>query len=110
MAKRRIPKKIIRVVKDYAKRLADEERLRVEKVVIYGSYARGKARRWSDIDVCIISPRFKNPFEAIGFLLTRRTKKEVMAGLEPIGFTKKDFREGSSLIEEIKRTGVEIKK
>jgi hypothetical protein len=31
-----------------------------------------------------------------------------MAGLEPIGFTEKDFREGSSLIEEIKKTGVEI--
>ncbi len=30
------------------------------------------------------------------------------ASLEPIGFSKKIFREGSSLIKEIKETGVEI--
>jgi len=31
-----------------------------------------------------------------------------MAGLEPVGFSAKSFREGSSLIKEIKETGVEI--
>ena len=67
-----------------------------------------KFLRWSDIDVCVVSPRFKDEFEAIQFLLARRNKREVMAGLEPIGFSAKSFREGSSLIKEIKKTRVEI--
>jgi len=32
-----------------------------------------------------------------------------MIGLEPIGFSGKDFKEGSSLIQEIKKTGVAVK-
>ena len=108
MAKKGIPKKIIKTVENYTQRLSDEEKLSIERVIIYGSYAKGKTHKWSDIDVCIISPKFKDSFEAIEFLLHKRNKKEVLIGLEPIGFTKRDFREGSSLIEEIKKTGVEI--
>ena len=108
MAKKIIPKKIIKAVENYTQRLSDKEKLPIEKVIIYGSYAKGKAHKWSDVDVCIISSKFRDPFEAIGFLLTKRNKKEVLVGLEPVGFTKKDFREGSSLIEEIKKTGIEM--
>jgi len=40
--------------------------------------------------------------------LQKRNDEEVAAGLEPIGFTRKDFDEGGILIEEIKKTGVEL--
>lgn len=109
MAKRRISKKIIRLIKDYTCRLKEKKKLPIKKVIIFGSYAKGRAGKWSDIDVCIISPRFKDPFAAIEFLLKQRERKEVIAGLEPVGFSGKDFREGSSLIQEIKKTGVEVK-
>ena len=106
MAKKRIPKKIIKIVQGYAKRLSDQEKLPIDKVIIFGSTAKGKTHKWSDVDVCIISPRFKDEFKALQFLWTRRSRQEVMAGLEPVGFSSKDFQEGSSLIQEIKRTGV----
>lgn len=108
MVKKRIPVKIKEVAQDYVERLVMEDNLKVDKIIIFGSHAKGKTHKWSDIDVCIISPRFKDEFEALQFLWTRRNKKEVMAGLEPVGFSKKVFREGSSLIREIERTGVEI--
>jgi len=108
MAKKRIPKKIIKTVENYTQRLSDEKKIPIEKVIIYGSYAKGKAHKWSDVDICIISSKFRDPFEAIEFLLAKRNKKEVLIGLEPVGFTKKDFKEGSSLIEEIKKMGVEV--
>ena len=108
MAKKRIPEKIKNITCDYVERVMEEENLKVNKVMIFGSHAKGKTHKWSDIDVCVVSPRFKDEFEALQFLWTRRNKREVMAGLEPIGFSAKSFREGSSLIKEIKETGVEI--
>ena len=108
MAKKTIPLKIKKLVKNYTHRLSDEEGLPIQKVIIYGSQAKGTAQKWSDIDVCLISPKFKKPLEVISFLFQKRNHQEVMAGLEPIGFTKKDFKEGGMLIDEIKRTGVEV--
>ena len=108
MVKKRIPKKVKKIARDYAERLVAEDNLKVNKIIIFGSYAKGNTHKWSDIDVCIISPRFKDEFEALQFLLTRRNDQEVMARLEPIGLSQKLFKEGSSLIREIERTGVEI--
>jgi predicted nucleotidyltransferase len=108
MVKKRIPAKIKKVARGYVERLAKEDKLKVNKIIIFGSYAKGTTHKWSDIDVCIISPRFKDEFEALQFLWTRRSDQEVRAGLEPVGFSKKVFKEGSSLIREIERTGVEI--
>ena len=109
MAKKRIPKEIIRIVQSYSRRLAEQDKLPIEKVIIFGSYAKGKPHKWSDVDVCIISPKFKDTFKALQFLWTRRNKQEVIIGLEPVGFSKKDFEKGSSLIQEIKKTGIPIK-
>ena len=106
MVKKRIPKKIIRIVENYTKRLTEEDKLPIDKVIVFGSYAKGNTHKWSDIDVCIISPKFKDFIEDLQFLLIKRKDEEVRAGLEPMGFSVKDFEEGSSLIQEIKKTGV----
>ncbi len=97
MAKKRIPKKIIRVVQQYSKRLEEEDKLPIDKVIIFGSYAKGKPHKWSDVDVCVISPKFKDTLQAIQFLLIKRNKQEIRAGLEPVGFSKRDFQENTTL-------------
>ena len=109
MAEKRIPKKTIKIVQDYTQRLLKEDKLSIKKVIIFGSQAKGKSQKWSDIDVCIISPRFKDTMKALEFLLVKRKKEEVMAGLEPVGFSPKDFQEGSAFVHEIKKTGVVVK-
>ncbi len=108
MAKKRISKKITKMVLDYTKRLSVKEFIPIEKVFIFGSVAKGENTKKSDIDVCIISPFFSNRIKAIQFLLKNRNKNEVISGLEPIGFSPKAFLESSSLIEEIKNTGIQI--
>ena len=109
MAKKRVPKKIIRIVRNYIQRLSKEDKIPIDRVIIFGSRAKGKSHQWSDIDVCVLSSKFKEPLEVLKFLWQKRNKEEVMAGLEPVGFTKKDFKEGSSFIEEIKKTGIILK-
>lgn len=109
MAQKRIPKKIIKIIKEYTYRLKEKKKLPIERVIIFGSRAKGRVGKWSDIDVCIISPQFKDALGAIEFLLKQRERKEVIAGLEPVGFTENDFKKGGSFIEEIKKTGVEVR-
>ncbi|MCL5010973.1 MAG: nucleotidyltransferase domain-containing protein [Patescibacteria group bacterium] len=108
MAQKKINKKIIKIVDGFVERLRNEEKLPIEKVVIFGSRAKGRAKRISDIDVCLISPKFQKPIEVIKFLWQKRNRKEVLAGLEPVGFSTQDFAEGGSLISEIKKTGIRI--
>ncbi|MDD4990010.1 MAG: nucleotidyltransferase domain-containing protein [Candidatus Pacebacteria bacterium] len=108
MAQKKISKKTIKIIGGFVERLKDEERLPIERVVVFGSRANGKAKTASDIDVCLISPRFQKPLEAMKFLWQKRNRAEVLAGLEPIGFSAKDFEEGGSLISEIKKTGVRV--
>ncbi|MBI4691823.1 MAG: nucleotidyltransferase domain-containing protein [Candidatus Terrybacteria bacterium] len=109
MVKKIIPSKINKIVKGYTQRLSEKENIPIKKVIIFGSQIKGKSHRWSDIDVCIISPRFSAPLDALYFLFKKRNQEEVMAGLEPIGFSEKDFKSGGSLIREIQKTGIELK-
>lgn len=109
MAKKVISVKVKKIVNEYAKRLEKKDNLPIEKVIIFGSQAKGTAGKWSDIDVCIISPKFRDNFKALEYLWSKRSDQEVREGLEPIGFSNKDFQKGSSLIKEILETGVAIR-
>ena len=44
----------------------------------------------------------------LGITVGANNKAEVVFGLEPIGFSPEDFLESSSLIEEIKNTGIQL--
>lgn len=36
----------------------------VEQMILFGSYAKGTAKPWSDVDVCVVSPTFgKNSYD-----------------------------------------------
>jgi len=109
MVKKRISKEAIKIVKDYTERISREDKIPIKKVIIFGSSAKGTSQKWSDIDVCIVSPRFKNIQKTLEFLWMKRKREEVLKGLEPIGFSSEDFEQGSALINEIKETGVLIK-
>jgi len=81
--------------------------LRVSYLILYGSYANGKPRKDSDIDLAVISPDF--PSKSI-------VKKQEFLGdaifnikepIEPIGYTLDEYRkcEKGSFLDEIKHTG-----
>ena len=107
MAKKVLPKKVKTAIKDYMQTLKDDG-LKIKKAYLFGSYAKGKAHKWSDVDICIISPQFKNPNQAMDYLWTRRiVNKNVY--IEPVGYPPKDFVDESQLVWEIKTTGKEIK-
>ncbi|PIU10840.1 nucleotidyltransferase [Candidatus Kuenenbacteria bacterium CG08_land_8_20_14_0_20_37_23] len=107
MAKKRILKKVKKEISNYLDVLK-QDRLPIREVWLFGSYAKGNPHEWSDIDLCIVSPKFKDPFRAMQYLWLKRIKDNGLT-IEPVGYSQKDFAEGSSLISEIKQHGIKIK-
>ncbi len=103
-----IPKKVQKSIQTYLKILKEDD-LPITRVLLFGSYAKGTAKSWSDVDLCIISPRFRDPWLALQYLWSKRVEDKG-ATIEPIGFSPKDFAEESPLIQEVKRSGIEIKR
>lgn len=104
-SKKTLPKKVKIQVQKYLD-ILKKDNLPIQKVFVYGSYAKGTSHKLSDIDMFVVSQKFTNTWSAIEYLWSRRPF-DVDYTIEPIGFSVKDFREGSSLVDEIKKTGVE---
>lgn len=49
--------KVTAYINEYIAALQNEGLL-IERVFLFGSHAKGYSHKWSDIDVCVISPRF----------------------------------------------------
>jgi predicted nucleotidyltransferase len=107
MAKKTLPRKITKAIREYLK-ILKKEGLPIQKVYLFGSWAKSKAKKWSDLDLCIISPRFKNSNEALDYLWKRRIVNKNVH-IEPFGWFPKDFVDEDPLVWEIKKTGKEIK-
>ena len=107
MAKKRIPKKINKDVLDYLEYLKSDG-LSLDKVFIFGSYAKGTQNKWSDIDVCIISSDFKEKEDPLIYLWTKKRMKDVKAMISPVAYHPRDFINEDPLVWEIKQTGIEM--
>ncbi|MBW2661457.1 MAG: nucleotidyltransferase domain-containing protein [Deltaproteobacteria bacterium] len=94
-------------MKKYATKLK-AKRYPFSAVYLFGSYTKGKANRWSDIDVAIISDKLKKNWNKNEDILWKYTIG-IDSRIEPIGFTVKDFQDDSNpIVYEIKRTGIKI--
>jgi predicted nucleotidyltransferase len=83
--------------------------IRVEKAVLYGSYASGNVHTDSDLDLAIISPDFgKNRFEEGKMLL--QIAWRIDPRLEPIPISSESYQNDTwvPLIYEIKEKGIEL--
>jgi len=79
----------------------------VASIYLFGSYARGDFRKWSDIDIAVVS-KFKkhNEKTAMSLMFLRH---EVDDRIEPHYFINKDFKDdGNILAQEIRKNGIKI--
>ena len=80
----------------------------IEKIFLYGSYAKGTYNINSDIDVCIIAKETGN-----SYLLSREITRKIIYTdnrIEPVVFLSTDYydNEPRGLLREIKEHGIEI--
>ncbi|MBI2345551.1 MAG: nucleotidyltransferase domain-containing protein [Deltaproteobacteria bacterium] len=79
--------------------------IRRPRFILFGSYARGRPRPWSDIDLCVVSSQFgKDNFEDM--VRISGVAKRVNYLLEVHPLHPRDLRgDGHPLAGEIRRTG-----
>jgi len=105
MVKKR--QEIKRIIAQFTKRLG-ELGVEVSQIILYGSYAKGKPKEYSDIDIAVISPSF----EKIDIFKRQEILSIAHHGfdepIEPIGLTPDQVKEKKGLVREILDTGVVI--
>jgi uncharacterized protein len=82
----------------------------VRRAVLFGSWARGEAREWSDIDLVIVSPVFDAPHARREVALLWDALAATGGYIEPIPCGERRWEEdgGSPVIEIARREGVEV--
>lgn len=78
------------IVKNFIKRLS--KHVRVERVILFGSYSRGHPRPWSDIDLAVISSDFHGGTEQ-DHLLLAKIAREITPQIEAIPYLPEDFKD-----------------
>lgn len=78
----------------------------VDRVILFGSYARGEQHEWSDIDVALVGQSFYGAMAVDADVLTPFLRHYI--DIEPHTFPTAYFEEGDPFIEEIKRTGIVV--
>lgn len=56
----KVKPEVMRTVKKFKKNAG--KKYAVERLILFGSQAAGKARKWSDIDLLVVSRMAKNPY------------------------------------------------
>ncbi|MFH1900332.1 MAG: nucleotidyltransferase domain-containing protein [Patescibacteria group bacterium] len=96
-----------KIVKKYVNKLK-ENNYHFSSVYLFGSYAKGKPGKWSDIDVAVISDKLRKNYDKNRFLLWK-LRREIDTRIEPHGFSPQDFKNTiDPMVHEIKTTGIKI--
>lgn len=107
MAKKTIKKEIKKITSAYRTKLEDAG-IPVERMILFGSYARGTERLDSDIDICIVSPVLgKDEMKELGKLSFLKWRLDNRIEAHPV--SSKDYKKiATPFISEIKKYGVEV--
>lgn len=97
------------LIGDFIKRL--RKKIRVEEVILFGSYAWGRPNTYSDIDLAVISRDFKrlDDLKRIGLILDVVYKLNLpkLVDIEVLGFTPEELEKADyfDIASEIKERG-----
>lgn len=85
-----------------------QEKIPVEGVLLFGSFAWGKPTKHSDVDLVIISPRFSRIRDRLQWLSRMRDETTYQISMDVIGYTPKEFsniEERSAIMAKAKKDG-----
>ena len=90
------------IVNDYIKALK-KKNLRIEKAILFGSYAKGNAGKDSDIDIAIISPDFGRDYVEEAIML-KEISEDINLDISPRPYSSEEYqnvKRGDFLYDEI---------
>lgn len=107
MAKTKLSQGELKRVINGVVRDLEAHKIKVNKVILYGSYAHGNPKEFSDVDIAVVSPSFARK----GILKIQeelaRAMSKYLSLVEPIGCSPEEFNKAdqATFLGEIKRTG-----
>lgn len=101
-----LPDRVRTSVEEFIRQL-NANNLPIRQAYIFGSYAKGRPSKWSDIDVALVSDKFE------GDMFNDRCKLspyviKIDTDIETHPFSPEDFTEDNPFVKEIIRTGIRI--
>lgn len=82
--------------------------LHIERAIVFGSYAKGKAGKWSDIDIALVS----KDFTGVRFYDRKKINRcliKIDSKIEIHPFRPEDFTSDNFFVEQIIKEGIDIK-
>jgi len=102
----KIPDQIRKIIDQYI-RVLEDNHIHIRKAVLFGSYARGRADGWSDIDIALVSEDFEgNRFDDRDKI--RKMTLSVSSDLSPLPFRPEDFSPENPFVKEIIEEGISL--
>lgn len=83
------------------------ENISVLNAYLFGSYAKGKADEWSDIDIAIVTDRFIGDSFDFRFMLTKLARS-IDPDIEPHPYLISEFNQTNPMAAEILKSGEKI--
>ncbi|MFH1258313.1 MAG: nucleotidyltransferase domain-containing protein [Elusimicrobiota bacterium] len=95
---------VLVIIQDFKKAL-ESKAIKIKRIVLYGSYASGKYREGSDIDLVVISDDFrdKSYWERIDLLSD--AIYEVFKPIEAVAMTSEEWEKKDSMIVDFAQDG-----
>jgi len=98
---------VISIVHQFAEAVK-KQGVPLREVYLFGSYARGEQKEWSDIDVALVSDDFEGvSFEDIKRFIDITIQKPYIF-FELHTFNSADFEENNPFAQEIIKTGIKV--
>ena len=100
--------RILDTVRQYGLMLRHEG-IPFARLIVFGSQAKGSARSWSDIDVCVVSDRFGKNRHTERVKLMRARRNDVLLDIEPHPYHPNDLNDKyDPLAAEIRTYGIQV--
>jgi predicted nucleotidyltransferase len=97
-------KAVLAIIHDFQKAL-EQDNVKPQKIILFGSYSSGNPRPDSDIDLVVISDDFegKDYWQRIDILSS--AVYQVFKPIEAVAMTTKEWQSGDSMITNFARNG-----
>jgi uncharacterized protein len=97
-------KAVLKIISDF-KKIIESRGIKIERLILFGSYATNKYNEWSDIDVVVVSNDFENKsyWERIDVLSA--AIYEVFAPIEAVAMTPEEWKNKDSMIIDYAKNG-----
>jgi predicted nucleotidyltransferase len=85
----------------------ERNNIHLKAAILFGSYAMGNYKEFSDIDIALVS----DDFQGVRFSDKEKIKRPTLAvdyRIDPLPFKSEDFTEDNLFVKEILKTGIRI--